>query len=85
MTDSPRLRRLPADPKRLPEALAAVWDAGDAAIVLPSDAALESLSPALRAALDNGPAASAAPTLPAETALVVPTSGSSGSATLRCC
>jgi o-succinylbenzoate---CoA ligase len=78
MTDSPRLRRIPADPKRLPEALAAVWDAGDAAVVLPSDAAPGSLSPALRAALDSDPAASEAPALPADTALVVPTSGSTG-------
>jgi o-succinylbenzoate---CoA ligase len=78
MTDSPRLRRLPADPKRLSEALVAVWDAGDAAVVLPSDATLGSLSPALRAALDGGPAASDAPALPADTALVVPTSGSTG-------
>lgn len=78
MIDSPRLRRLPADPKRLPEALVAVWDAGDAAVILPSDAATGSLSPALRAALASGPAASDAPALPADTALVVPTSGSTG-------
>jgi o-succinylbenzoate---CoA ligase len=78
MTRPPRLHRLPADPHTLPAALAAVWAAGDAAVVLPSDADLEHFSSELRAALSADDGVADAPVLPADTALVVPTSGSTG-------
>ena len=66
---APRLRRLLDDPETLPAALQRVWEAGDAAVVAPDGA---SLPRAVEAAL-----AGAAP-LPPGTALVVPTSGSTG-------
>ncbi len=65
----PRLRRLPDAPATLPEALQQVWDAGDAAVVADPEATLPA---SITAAL-----AGAAP-LPPGTALVVPTSGSTG-------
>ncbi len=65
----PRLRRLLDDPETLPAALQSVWEAGDAAVVAPAEA---SLPQAVEAALvDESP-------LPEGTALVVPTSGSTG-------
>jgi O-succinylbenzoic acid--CoA ligase len=64
-----RLRRLPDDPATLPAALQQVWDTGDAAVVADPEATLPA---SIEAAL-----ADAAP-LPAGTALVVPTSGSTG-------
>ena len=65
----PRLVRLDDDPATLPDALQRVWEAGDAAIVTPPDAPL---TDRVRAALVGGLP------LPAGTALVVPTSGSTG-------
>ena len=67
----PRLRRLSDAPRTLPEALQQVWDAGDAAVVADPGA---SLPPSVEAALSG---AGTHP-LPAGTALVVPTSGSTG-------
>jgi O-succinylbenzoic acid--CoA ligase len=71
MPSSPRLRRIPDVPATLSAALDAVWSAGDAALVVPSDVPLP---PAVAAALREP---SDVP-LPPETALVVLTSGSSG-------
>ena len=70
----PRLVRLDDDPATLPDALERVWEAGDAAIVTPPDLAAPGapLPDRVRAALDGDL------TLPAGTALVVPTSGSTG-------
>ena len=65
----PRLVRLADDPVTLPDTLADVWDAGDAAVVAPPDATVP--GPVERA-LHGGL------TLPDDTALVVPTSGSTG-------
>jgi O-succinylbenzoic acid--CoA ligase len=61
--------RLPDDPATLPEALERTWAAGDAAMVAPPG---ELMPPAVEAAL-----AGESP-LPPGTALVVPTSGSTG-------
>ena len=69
MPATPRLVRLADDPATLPAALQAVWDAGDAAVVAPANTPLPA---AAEAALQGGPA------LPEGTALVVPTSGSTG-------
>jgi o-succinylbenzoate---CoA ligase len=66
---TPRLVRLADEPASLPAALARTWEAGDAAVVAPPDAALP--TPVGRA-LDGELA------LPYGTALVVPTSGSTG-------
>jgi o-succinylbenzoate---CoA ligase len=68
MSRHPRLVRLTDDPASLPAALARVWAAGDAAMVLPSAA------PDLPPELSSDPPVD----LPPGTALVVPTSGSSG-------
>ncbi len=65
----PRLRRLPDDPATLPEALQQVWDAGDAVVVADPEATL----PASIEAAVSGELS-----LPPGTALVVPTSGSTG-------
>jgi o-succinylbenzoate---CoA ligase len=65
----PRLVRLDDDPTTLPAALLRVWDAGDAAVVAPPGSDLPG---PVTAALAGDLA------LPAGTALVVPTSGSSG-------
>jgi o-succinylbenzoate---CoA ligase len=69
MTSSPRLVRLADHPGTLPAALVATWARGDAAVVAPAGADLPS---PIIAALAGGT------TLPPDTALVVPTSGSSG-------
>ena len=69
----PTLRRLSdADPAALTAALEDVWAAGDAATVLPQDAPVASLPRALAAAQEGGSE------IAAGTALVVPTSGSTG-------
>ena len=66
---SPRLVRLDDDPATLPDALARTWEAGVAAVVAQADATLP--GPVMRAL--TGDLA-----LPPGTALVVPTSGSTG-------
>ena len=66
------LRLSDADPAALTAALEDVWAAGDAATVLPPDAPAAALPRALTAALEGGSG------IPAGTALVVPTSGSTG-------
>jgi len=66
---APRLVRLADDPAALPEALERTWAAGDAAVVAPPG---ELMPPAVEAALAGEPP------LPPGTALVVPTSGSTG-------
>jgi O-succinylbenzoic acid--CoA ligase len=71
------LVRLDDDPEVLPGALEAVWGAGDAAIVVPSTGPGSALPPSLRALLERD-AESLGPHVPAGTALVVPTSGSTG-------
>jgi O-succinylbenzoic acid--CoA ligase len=68
----PRLRRLPDDPATLPAALQQVWDAGDAAVVTAPDPSAAPLPASITAAL-----AGELP-LPPGTALVVATSGSTG-------
>ena len=69
----PTLRRLSdADPATLTAALEAVWAAGDAAVVLPPDLPAAAMPAAVRDALSGGLE------VPAGTALVVPTSGSTG-------
>jgi O-succinylbenzoic acid--CoA ligase len=65
----PRLRRLLDDPETLPAALEHVWEAGDAAVVAADGAVLPgAVEDALAGRLP----------LPADAALVVPTSGSTG-------
>ena len=66
---TPRLVRLDDDPATLPDALARTWEAGVAAVVAQADATLP--GPVMRAL--TGDLA-----LPPGTALVVPTSGSTG-------
>ena len=66
---APRLVRLVDDPATLPDALARTWEAGDAAVVAPPDASLP--DPVARALAEDL-------ALPQGTALVVPTSGSTG-------
>ena len=66
---TPRLVRLEDDPATLPDALTRTWEAGDAAVVAPPDATLP--DPVGRALAGDL-------TLPPGTALVVPTSGSTG-------
>ena len=66
---APRLVRLVDDPATLPEALARTWEAGHAAVVAPPDVTLP--DPVVRALAGH-------PALPLGTALVVPTSGSTG-------
>ncbi len=68
----PGLVRLDDDPRTLPVALQRIWEAGNAAVVTGPDA---TLPPSLEVLLDT-PAD--AVLLPAGTALVVPTSGSTG-------
>jgi len=69
----PRLVRLDDDPAELPSSLVDVWTRGAAALVAPAGAAL----PVPLAAALDGSAAAGGP-LPAGTALIVPTSGSTG-------
>jgi o-succinylbenzoate---CoA ligase len=71
-SDAPRLVALTDDPHHLTELLERTWAAGDAAVVQP-DATVP--APPIAAALDREPPV---PTLPRGTALVVATSGSSG-------
>ena len=66
---APRLVRLADDPATLPSALLRVWEAGDAPVVADPSSALP--APAQRVRVG-------ALTLPEGTALVVPTSGSTG-------
>ena len=69
----PRLVRLSdADPSVLPEQLRTLWAGGDGAVVLPPEAPEATMPPVLRRALDGGIE------VPAGTALVVTTSGSTG-------
>ena len=65
----PHLVRLEDDPRTLPDALDRAWAAGRAAVVAPPDA---TLPPSIEAALAGDTP------VPDGTALVVPTSGSSG-------
>ena len=65
----PRLVRLDDDPATLPDALERAWDAGHAVVVAPPDASLPR-------AVDRALAGDLP--LPTGTALVVPTSGSTG-------
>jgi O-succinylbenzoic acid--CoA ligase len=71
MTHRPRLRAIDGDPVRLLEALRAAWGAGDAGVVM-GEAGVSALPTATQAALRGDL------DLPPDTALVVPTSGSSG-------
>jgi len=70
----PDLVRLDDDPAELPSSLVGVWARGAAALVAPAGAAL----PTPLAAALAGPTSEASTPLPAGTALVVPTSGSTG-------
>jgi O-succinylbenzoic acid--CoA ligase len=72
-----RLVRLDDDPQALPGALEAVWDAGDAAIVAPSAGPGSTLLRPVQAFVERD-TESLGPHLPIGTALVVPTSGSTG-------
>ncbi len=69
MTSSTRLVRLSDDPVTLPQALSEVWEQGHAAMIASSSQQLD--DPTAAAVADG-------PVLPAGTALVVPTSGSTG-------
>jgi O-succinylbenzoic acid--CoA ligase len=73
----PRLVRLDDDPQALPSALEAVWGAGDAAIVASSTGPGSTLPPPVEALVEPD-TESPGPHLPIGTALVVPTSGSTG-------
>jgi O-succinylbenzoic acid--CoA ligase len=73
----PRLVRLGDDAEALPSALESVWLTGDAVIVAPSTGPGSTLPGPVKALLERDPATSAG-RLPSGTALVVPTSGSTG-------
>ncbi len=76
-TDPVRLVRLDDDPVLLPGALEALWAAGDAAVVTPPSGPGSALPAPVQNLLGRGPKYPSA-ALPAGTALVVPTSGSTG-------